>query len=68
MSGQVAQVVERQPLDHEVRDSHPSRDTMALLLRETLWISPVWDNKGKKYYIIIMLTVFLGVMLSISSL
>jgi hypothetical protein len=33
LSGRIAQVVERPPLDHEVRGSNPSHDTMALLLR-----------------------------------
>jgi hypothetical protein len=31
-SGRIAQVVERPPLDREVRGSNPSHDTMALLL------------------------------------
>jgi hypothetical protein len=32
LSGRIAQVVERPPLDREVRGSNPSHDTMALLL------------------------------------
>jgi hypothetical protein len=32
ISGQVAHVIERQPLGREVRGLNPSRDTMALLL------------------------------------
>jgi hypothetical protein len=32
MSGRIAQVVERPPLDREVRGSNPSHDTMTLLL------------------------------------
>jgi hypothetical protein len=32
LSGRIAQVVERRPLDREVRGSNPSYDTMALLL------------------------------------
>jgi hypothetical protein len=43
--GRIAQVVERRPLDREVRGSNPSHDTMALLLGR---LSPVWDNKGKE--------------------
>jgi hypothetical protein len=32
VSGRIAQVVQRLPLDREVRGSNPSHDTMALLL------------------------------------
>jgi hypothetical protein len=32
LSGRIAQVVERPPLDREVRGLNPSHDTMALLL------------------------------------
>jgi hypothetical protein len=47
MSGRIAQVVERPPLDREVRGSNPSHDTMALLLGPHYEFPQCGTIKGK---------------------
>jgi hypothetical protein len=46
-SGRIAQVVERPPLDREVRGSNPSHDTMALLLGQHYEFPQCGIIKGK---------------------
>jgi hypothetical protein len=51
-TGQIAQVVERWPLDREVRGLNLSHDTMALFLGRHYEFPHVWDDKGKIIIII----------------
>jgi hypothetical protein len=51
----MAQVVERRPLDRDVRGSNPSHDTMALLLGRHYEFPQCGKIKGKLLIIIIII-------------
>jgi hypothetical protein len=55
LSGRIAQVVERPPLDRKVRGSNPSHDTMALLLGRHYEFPQCGIIKGKLLLLLIII-------------
>jgi hypothetical protein len=59
LSGRIAQVVERLPLDREVRGLNPSHNTMALLLGRHYEFPQCGIIKGKLLLLIIIIIIII---------